>query len=76
MPVVISVRTGRWLGSLKLISGERVVGNGKVELSYNDQIYLENGYLVAQLLRKILRESGTSSEGLMRVRKIAYLSSN
>ncbi len=53
-----------------------MVGNGKVELSYNDQIYLENGYLVAQLLRKILRESGTSSEGLMRVRKIAYLSSN
>ncbi len=46
------------------------------EISYNDQIYLENGYLIGRLLRSILKSKGMSSQALMRIRKIAHISSN
>jgi hypothetical protein len=50
--------------------------DGQWEISYNDQIYLENGYLIGRLLRSILKAKGMSSDALMRIRKIAHISSN
>lgn len=49
---------------------------GQWEVSYNDQIYLENGFLIGRLLRSILKARGMSSDALARIRKIAHISSN
>lgn len=47
-----------------------------LEVCYDDQIYLENGYLVGVLLREILKEHELWGEKLGKVRKIAVLRQN
>lgn len=76
MPVEVEPHTARWLQSLALISTPHMLAHGTLELAYNDQIYILNGYLIAQILKSVLKHSGNSVEGLMRVRKIAHICSN
>lgn len=75
MPLKLSFSVAHWLNSKQLLKPEPSEGNNW-EVSYNDQLYLENGFLIGQLLRVILKEKGHTSEGLMRIRKIAHISSN
>ena len=37
---------------------ERKVVGEMFELSYNDQIYCENGYLIGKILRSVVKASG------------------
>ena len=76
MPVLVSASTAKWLQQLAIITSLTPLTGSQYELSYNDQIYLENGFLIAKLLRVLLKTSGSSVEGLLKVRKIAYISSN
>lgn len=75
MPLILSLSLVKWLKGFHLIQGE-VSSNGQCEISYNDQLYFENGYSIGQLLKDILKTKGFTSEALMRVRKIAHISSN
>ncbi len=74
MPIEVSPAVSKWLQQLKITSSE--LSSSAFELSYNDQIYFENGYLVAQLLRAVLSKSGHRGQALLRIRKIAHISSN
>ena len=76
MPVEIQPQTARWLQSLLLISPPHLLTHGTLSLTYNDELYLKNGYLIAQILKSVLKSSGGTVDGLMRVRKIAYITSN
>jgi hypothetical protein len=75
MPLQLSWWVAQWLQRMAIIEGKVRKGE-EHELTFNEQIEFENGYLVARLLKALLRESGSTAEGLLRVRKIAYISSN
>ena len=76
MPIEVSPSVSKWLQQLKVVTAEPGQSSGSYELSYNDQIYFENGYLVAQVPRAVLSKSGHRGQGLLRIRKIAHISSN
>lgn len=75
MPVHVRSVIGAWLKELGLVDNLQIE-DGQLEISYNDQIYLENGFLIGRLLRSILKSKGMGSDALMRIRKIAHISSN
>jgi hypothetical protein len=75
MPLRLPLSVARWMASLGLLKGEPR-STDEWEVSFDDQLYLENGYLVGQLLRIILQARGHASDSLLRIRKIAHISSN
>lgn len=75
MPLRLPLSVARWMASLGLLKGEPR-SSDEWEVSFDDQLYLENGYLVGQLLRIILQARGHTSDSLLRIRKIAHISSN
>lgn len=63
MSIYLSKYCYSWLVELKILKPYIVSteghasSNSLVEVWYDDQIYLENGYLVGVLLKKILKEN-------------------
>ena len=58
MPLIVPTHTAKWLLTLKAITVDKPITGEVFELSYNDQIYLENGYLIGKVLRAVIKASG------------------
>jgi len=77
MPILTSPQVAIWLQKIQILPEDLKISKSEpYEFAYNQQIYLENGYLIGQLLRNVLKMNGNTAEGLLRIRKIAYLTSN
>ena len=76
MPLIIQARTAKWLSGINVIVLDKKIAGEMFEMSYNDQIYCENGYLIGKILRSVVKASGRTVEGLYRIRKIAVITSN
>ena len=61
MPILTSPQVALWLQRLHVLSSEEKINKHEpYEFPYNHQIYLENGYLIGQLLRTRLKMNGNT----------------
>lgn len=75
MTIIIEEKAHKWLLSLDLMRSDAEWHrreNGTYEVPYDWQLYLENGYLIGQILGKVYQ--GEKKPLLWKIRKIATLS--
>ena len=62
MPILTSPQVALWLQRMHVLPEEEKINKHEpYEFSYNQQIYLENGYLLGQLLRNVLKMNGNTA---------------
>lgn len=77
MPITVNPHVALWLQKMQVLPEDiKISKQTPFEFPFNQQIYLENGYHIGRLLRNVLKMNGNTAEGLLRIRKIAYLTSN
>lgn len=76
MPILIKARTYRWLNKLGVLKQSPTPypeAPTLCQISFEEETYLRNGYLISVILKKFVEMYGEEYQELLKVRKIATL---
>jgi hypothetical protein len=78
MPVYLNAKIYDWFKQIGVFRNEPITTRNQniIEVPYDEEIYLQNGYLIGFALRKFVKPYSDEYQELLKVRKIALLTSS